>query len=260
MVLIRPNSPTAWTKKPRTIQNLRLSPVRSVAASENSKKSKAKMVTASTCIAQTFSTVAAQPRAADRPPKQPRTGDPGALNVAFRQRSATVRAGVADGMVSSLHVEEAIFWPSIIKDVLAMQDGGSFGRQVKVQLRKGALDLAVTVIALFVMRLVFLAFLALTFFIAKTQQQRFKLTKCLLLVGADRLEDDTVAAIQIGGKQFQYAGGREILLAFANRDCALEPDHAPDKLRCRSRVQPELVDNFEFFTHGIQSGVPCRAI
>jgi hypothetical protein len=39
----------------------------------------------------------------------PRTGDPGALNVAFRQRSATVGAGVADGMVSSLHIEEGYF-------------------------------------------------------------------------------------------------------------------------------------------------------
>ena len=39
----------------------------------------------------------------------PRTGDPGALNVAFRQRSATVRAGVADGIVSSLHIEEGYF-------------------------------------------------------------------------------------------------------------------------------------------------------
>jgi hypothetical protein len=42
-----------------------------------------------------------------------------------------------------------------------------------------------------------------TFFIAKTQQQRFKLTKCLLLIGPDRLEDDTGAAIQIGSKHFQ---------------------------------------------------------
>ena len=33
----------------------------------------------------------------------PRTSDLSALNVAFRQRSATVRAGVADGIVSSLH-------------------------------------------------------------------------------------------------------------------------------------------------------------
>ena len=32
-----------------------------------------------------------------------------------------------------------------------------------------------------------------TFFIAKTQQQRFKLIKCLLLIGPDRLEDDTGA-------------------------------------------------------------------
>ena len=39
----------------------------------------------------------------------PRTDDPGALNVAFRQRSATVRAGVADGIVSSLHIEEGYF-------------------------------------------------------------------------------------------------------------------------------------------------------
>ncbi len=39
----------------------------------------------------------------------PRTGDPGALNVAFPQRSATVRAGVADGIVSSLHIEEGYF-------------------------------------------------------------------------------------------------------------------------------------------------------
>src|SRR6202022_3993060 len=39
----------------------------------------------------------------------PRTGYLGALNVAFRQRSATVRAGVADGIVSSLHIEEGYF-------------------------------------------------------------------------------------------------------------------------------------------------------
>ena len=41
------------------------------------------------------------------------------------------------------------------------------------------------------------------FLIAKTQQQRFKLIKCLLLIGPDRLEDDTGAAIQIGSKHFQ---------------------------------------------------------
>ena len=93
-----------------------------------------------------------------------------------------------------------------------------------------------------------------TFFIAKTQQQRFKLIKGLLLIGPDRLEDNTGAAIQIGTKHFQYAGGREILIAFANRDLALEPDRAPDKLRRRSRVQPELVDNFDFFAHPVQSG------
>ena len=34
-----------------------------------------------------------------------------------------------------------------------------------------------------------------TFLIAKAQQQRFKLTKCLLLIGPDRLENDTGAAI-----------------------------------------------------------------
>src|ERR1700675_1895248 len=39
----------------------------------------------------------------------PRTGDPGALNVAFRKGSATVRAGVADGIVSSLQIEEGYF-------------------------------------------------------------------------------------------------------------------------------------------------------
>ena len=54
------------------------------------------------------------------------------------------------------------------------------------------------------------------FFIAKTQQQPFKLIKCLLVIGPDRLEDETVAAIQVGAKHFQYAGGPEILLAFAN--------------------------------------------
>jgi hypothetical protein len=42
-----------------------------------------------------------------------------------------------------------------------------------------------------------------------------------LLIGPDRLEDDTGAAIQIGTKHFQYAGGREILIAFANCDLAL---------------------------------------
>ena len=93
-----------------------------------------------------------------------------------------------------------------------------------------------------------------TFLIAKTQQQRFKLTKRLLLILPDCLEYDTVAAIQIGTKHFDYAVGREILLAFANRDCALEPDHASNKLCRRSRVQPELVDNFDFLAHAVQSG------
>ena len=41
------------------------------------------------------------------------------------------------------------------------------------------------------------------FFIAKTQQQRFKPTNCLLLIGSDRFEDDTGPAIQIGSKHFQ---------------------------------------------------------
>jgi hypothetical protein len=45
-----------------------------------------------------------------------------------------------------------------------------------------------------------------------------------------------------------------ILLAFANRDCALEPDYAPDKQHRRSRVQPELVDNFDFLTHAGEMG------
>jgi hypothetical protein len=36
------------------------------------------------------------------------------LNVAFRQRSATVRTGVADGIVSSLHIEEGYFLASIV--------------------------------------------------------------------------------------------------------------------------------------------------
>jgi hypothetical protein len=39
----------------------------------------------------------------------PWTSDLGALNVAFRERSATVRAGIADGIVSSLHIEESYF-------------------------------------------------------------------------------------------------------------------------------------------------------
>src|SRR5258708_33850420 len=39
----------------------------------------------------------------------PRTGDLSALNVAFRQRSATVRAGVAAGMISFLHMDEGYF-------------------------------------------------------------------------------------------------------------------------------------------------------
>jgi hypothetical protein len=42
----------------------------------------------------------------------PRTGDLDALNVAFRRRSTTVRTGVADGIVSSLHVEEGYFLAS----------------------------------------------------------------------------------------------------------------------------------------------------
>ena len=51
-------------------------------------------------------------------------------------------------------------------------------------------------------------FLSPIFFIAKTQQQCFKLIKCLLLIGPDCLEDNTVAAIQIGTKHFEYAVGR----------------------------------------------------
>jgi hypothetical protein len=31
------------------------------------------------------------------------------LNLAFRQRSATMRACVADGVISSLHIEEGYF-------------------------------------------------------------------------------------------------------------------------------------------------------
>ena len=41
------------------------------------------------------------------------------------------------------------------------------------------------------------------FLIAKTQQQRLKLIKCLLLIRPDHLEDDTGTAIQIGSKHFQ---------------------------------------------------------
>ena len=36
----------------------------------------------------------------------PGAGDLGALNVAFRQRSATVRASAADSVIGSLHIEE----------------------------------------------------------------------------------------------------------------------------------------------------------
>src|SRR5262249_34836976 len=39
----------------------------------------------------------------------PRTGDLGAFNLAFRQRSATMCACVADGVISSLHIEEGYF-------------------------------------------------------------------------------------------------------------------------------------------------------
>ena len=45
--------------------------------------------------------------------------------------------------------------------------------------------------------------------------------------------------------------------AFANRDYALEPDCVPDKQRRRSRVQPELVDNFDFLTHAGERGWTC---
>ena len=42
-------------------------------------------------------------------------GDLGALNGAFRQRSATVRATVANGIISSLDIEEGdILWPSTV--------------------------------------------------------------------------------------------------------------------------------------------------
>lgn len=47
----------------------------------------------------------------------PGAGDLGALNVAFRQRSAAVRATVADGIISSLDIEEG--------DSLAFQVEGS---------------------------------------------------------------------------------------------------------------------------------------
>jgi hypothetical protein len=39
----------------------------------------------------------------------PWTSDLSGLNVAFRERSATVRAGIANGIVSSLHIEERYF-------------------------------------------------------------------------------------------------------------------------------------------------------
>ena len=103
----------------------------------------------------------------------------------------------------------------------------------------------------FAMAIGAIALRGVSFFVAKTQQQRSKLIKCLLLIGSDRLEDDAVAAIQIGGKHSQYAGGREILLAFANGDCALEPDHAPNKHRLWPRMQSEFVDDFDFFAHSL---------
>ena len=53
----------------------------------------------------------------------PGGGNLGALNVAFRQRSTTVRATVADGIISSLDIEEgdslafqvegAAAWPGV---------------------------------------------------------------------------------------------------------------------------------------------------
>src|SRR4029453_2880546 len=100
------------------------------------------------------------------------------------------------------------------------------------------------------------------FFIAKTLQQRFKLIKSLLLISSDCFENDTCAEIQIRSKHFQQAGRREILLASPNSDCALEPDQPPEKQRRRSRVQAELVDNFDFFAHAVQRGdsrQTCRA-
>jgi hypothetical protein len=40
--------------------------------------------------------------------------------------------------------------------------------------------------------------LSAALFLTKTKQQCFKLIQCLLFIGPDRLENDTVAAIQVG--------------------------------------------------------------
>ena len=59
----------------------------------------------------------------------PGAGDLGALNIAFRQRSATVRATVADGIISSFDIEEgdslafqvkAAAWPGVRSFVSAI--------------------------------------------------------------------------------------------------------------------------------------------
>lgn len=80
-------------------------------------------------------------------------------------------------------------------------------------------------------------------------QQLLQLIERPLRVRSDRFKDHHSAAIEIRAQHFEDASGDKMLLALPNRDLRFEPLHRAHKLRRRSRVQSELVDDFHFSPH-----------
>ena len=60
-------------------------------------------------------------------------------------------------------------------------------------------------------------------------------------IGADRLDDQLRAEIQIRAEHLENARRRERIVSLAQRDLALKLLHRPDELRRGPRVQPQFV-------------------
>jgi hypothetical protein len=95
-------------------------------------------------------------------------------------------------------------------------------------------------------------FLSSTFFIAQTQQQCFKLIKCLCSSGS-------TASRTTRSPRFKLALSTSSMLSAEKLSSPLQIvilllNLITHRTNCRPRVQPELVDNFDFFAHAVQSG------
>lgn len=87
------------------------------------------------------------------------------------------------------------------------------------------------------------------FLFLEFEQQLLQSVERLVRVGADRLEDNARAAIEIGAEHLEDAVGGKALLALSNRDLGVELMYATHKLRCRTRVQAKLIQDFDFSPH-----------